>query len=215
MLPIHVGAGVVLLVAAFVALVVSKGGLTHRCAGRWFLVAMLLTVVSAAIFDLSNREFPAIPLLAGYLAATSWATVRKPPGSIDVWDKFTFAAIMVIALVLFFRGWSLDQPGRGAPPGMYFVFGAIALACATFDYINIRRGGHSGRLRILRHLWRMFAPLIMAVMSLLSQKSVVPEHLWGTLTHWSPVIFLLGLMVFWLLRVAVGGQLHPITSRRE
>jgi hypothetical protein len=66
----------------------------------------------------------------------------------------------------------------------------------------ILRGGISGAQRITRHLWRMCVALFIAAASLfLGQPNVFPASVRGSFILFVPEVAVLGLMIFWLIRV--------------
>jgi hypothetical protein len=85
---------------------------------------------------------------------------------------------------------------------MYFVFGSLALLFAAWDVRMLVRGGVSGGQRIGRHLWRMcFALLIAAASFFLGKQQHFPEALRGSWVVKAPVLLVVALMIYWLIRV--------------
>ena len=81
LIPLHVTAGVIAVVAGFVALYVLKGAQLHRKSGTIFVNAMLLMSLSGAVMAVGRAE-AAINIPAGlvtaYLVITALLTVRPP-----------------------------------------------------------------------------------------------------------------------------------------
>jgi hypothetical protein len=72
----------------------------------------------------------------------------------------------------------------------------------ALDLRMILRGGVFGAQRIARHLWRMcVALLITAASFFLGQQQVFPAPLRGSPFPFVPEITVLGLLIFWLVRV--------------
>jgi hypothetical protein len=112
---------------------------------------------------------------------------------------------VLVAIGRYGIGWQTMQleygTRNGVPAAMFYVFGSIALFAAMLDLVMLLRGGAYGKHRIARHIWRMCIPTILATMSVLSQKSVIPIALQGSALLWVPVLLLFTLMGYWLIRV--------------
>src|SRR5258707_14370814 len=81
LVPFHVPAGAIAVVAGFVALFVLKGGPLHRRSGMMFVYAMLVLTFSGLVMAI-GRAGSALNISAGtvtaYLVITSLITVRPP-----------------------------------------------------------------------------------------------------------------------------------------
>src|SRR5712671_3500497 len=98
LLPVHIIAASVALLAGAAALTVAKGGSLHRRSGMLFVYAIVAMCGSAVVLAVVNGQ--AVNVMAGlmtsYLAITAVTTVRPPaPGS-----RRRDLAMMVMALVL-------------------------------------------------------------------------------------------------------------------
>jgi uncharacterized membrane protein len=205
MLILHIGAGIIVLFCALIAICAGKGSTLHRAGGNLFFISMLAVSASAIYLDSVRDEIPVIGVLVLYLVATSWMTVKRQESTIGNFEKVAFFAIAIVAVGLYGIGWQAMQSGdgtrNGVPAAMFYVFGSVALCAALLDLVMLARGGVAGKHRIARHLWRMWVPTILATMSVLSQKSVIPEVLRGSPLLWVPVLLLLAAMIYWLVRV--------------
>jgi hypothetical protein len=145
-------------------------------------------------------------VLTFYLVTTGWLTVRQKEGQTGLFE----IALLLVALVhgascLIF-GWEAASSPTGLKAGYpavrYFVFGSVALFCATWDFRMLIRGGVSGAQRIARHLGRMWLALLIAALSFfLGQQQVFPEALRKTHLLNVPMVVITVLMIFWLIRV--------------
>src|ERR1700738_4607546 len=81
LVPVHVTAGAIAVVAGFVALYVLKGGTLHRRSGTIFVYAMFTMALTGAVMAV-GRVGSAMNVSAGfvtaYLVITSLMTVRPP-----------------------------------------------------------------------------------------------------------------------------------------
>ena len=89
----------------------------------------------------------------------------------------------------------------GQPTVLYIIFGAVALL-ATLGDLRMMARGIQGAHRIARHLWRMCIALFLAAISLfIGQAQVFPELLRNSGLLPIPVLLVLFLMFYWLVRV--------------
>jgi len=219
MLLIHIVSGAIALIAGMAALLLRKGSPPHRAAGHIFFPSMIVMAATGVYvaFLIPAVLAAAAGALTGYLTATGWLTVRRKENSTGriEWVAMLFAlaaaAGCLASGIQVARG-ELTELAAGAPipPTTYFVYGGVALLSAAFDLRVIRRGGLEGAQRIARHVWRMgFALFTAAASFFLGQPQVFPQIVRDTpFLLAAPVILIIGLTVFWLIRVllpAFGG----------
>jgi hypothetical protein len=205
---LHIGGGGVGLVSGAAALSFRKGGRAHRWAGTVFFVAMLtMAGVAAIVAPFTARPSNMVGgMFTAYLVVTAWATVRRRPGEVGVFEVGAFLlGLAAIAGGLALIGLAASDPARilGGQPvqALYLVVAVMGLA-AALDLKVILRGGVRGAQRIARHLWRMGLALSIASASFfIGQPRVFPAALRG-----SPLIIALAVaplvaMIFWLLKV--------------
>jgi uncharacterized membrane protein len=214
----HVSGGVVGLLSGATALLVPKGQRLHRIAGNVFFVSML---VASAIGACVSPFLPqpawgnvAMGVFVFYLVATSWVTIRRNEGSVG---SFEIGALLVVvgtagfAVMLGLRG----TRSATSSPGSIFLFATIAALAAAGDLRMILRGGVLGAQRIARHLWRMcFALLIGAISLFLGQPQLFSASVHKSGVLFVPEIAVLGLLIFWLVRVRfTSGLKHGAADR--
>ncbi len=215
-LVLHIGAGSVAIVSGYVAILARKGGRLHRRTGMIFALAMV-TLGCAAIFlalRIPQRGNVAGGLLAAYLVATGWMTVRREAGRTG---RFEIGALLlVLALAGAMAAFGLEAQASpthrldGYPPALYFTVVVVALLFAAGDLRMILRGGLTGVQRLSRHILRMgFAFFVAAGSFFLGQQKVMPAAF-----HGSPILLLLALaplalMLFWLVRIRLGPRRRP------
>jgi len=218
---LHVGAGCLAILAGAAAIGVRKGARLHRASGKAFVVAMLVMGTFATYLSIVRQPGTiAGGILAGYMVATAWMTVRRTEGSVGRFETLAmFVALGCVAIEYTFGMLASSSPGGrflGYPAGLFFVFGTIAALAAAGDLKMIRQGGVSGSARIARHLWRMCFALFLATGSFfLGQQKVMPAALRG-----SPLLVVLGLaplllMIFWLLRVRFSSAYGKSGGRKQ
>ena len=201
LVPFHVTAGVLAIVAGFVALYVLKGGTLHRRSGTIFVYAMLVMSLSGATMAI-GRESAAVNVPAGlvtaYLVITSLATVRPPSAGLRRLER----TAMVGAFVIGAAGLLIAITGgvRGPMAFPLGMFGIVALCAGVGDRRMIRAGGLTGAPRLRRHLWRMCTALFIAAGSFfLGPVRRIPEPLRLPALRLIPLVVLVT-MAYWLWR---------------
>ena len=211
-LVLHVGSGIIAIVAGYGAVSAPKGERLHRLFGKVFVVSMLLVSLAGAALAAAIHQPNNIAggILVAYLVATAWVTVQRGAGEIGRFEKF--AALVPIGVAVLFLLWgteALMSGGRlyGYAAPLYFAIVPVGALFALLDIKMIRQGGLRGAARITRHVWRMcFAFLFAAVNVFIGQQKVMPVWM-----HGSPVLLALGLaplgfMLFWMVRVRFGNR---------
>lgn len=211
MFAFHITMGTLALLSGAAALVFKKGGGLHRHSGKVFvitMIAMSLTGIYLAFLKPALLSV-IVGLLTFYLVASSWITVWRKPGQTGYIEIAALIVVLATAIGGFLLGAQAanselgytDIDGFKIPPGIYYFFASVAAFCAALDIQLIMKKGVSGKHRVARHLWRMcFALYIAAASIFLGNPQVFPESIRGTLVLSMPVIIVLLLMIYWLLR---------------
>ncbi|MQA88611.1 MAG: hypothetical protein GEU90_00035 [Gemmatimonas sp.] len=218
---IHIGAGAAAIVLGFVALFAAKGARLHRTSGRFFVFAMVVMGLSAAVMAAlaGIQTSIASGLLVTYLVITALTTVRSPtPGVrwLEIGGMFVALLVGVGYFVLAARTLAEGEFVRdGAPVPILFLFGTVALSASAGDFRVLRSGGIRGKLRVARHLWRMcFALFITSASFFLGQVDEIPEALRIPPLLAIPALLPLPLMFYWLHRVRRRGVVpSPVAAR--
>jgi hypothetical protein len=213
---LHVGGGMVGLVAGWIALFAAKGSRLHRASGNVFFIAMIVMAVFA---DYLALVMPGqlvnffIGTFAFYLIATAWLTVQRPEGVIGLPEKIAFVVILTLCVpfsILSFQlltGMPPMLPGPVPYEGPVLIalygFTAVILIATISDARVLIGGGISGAPRIARHLWRMCVGLTLATGSAFtngfSRFLPGPHHV--PRAFFLPQLVPLALLVFWIVRV--------------
>lgn len=213
---LHIGGGMLALVAGTVAAAAPKGGRLHRRFGGIFFAAMVVMALSAiALAAILPGQL--INIFIGiftlYLTGTAWLAVRRKPGTAGAADwiaalaGIAISAPFVIIAVQLAAGMKLFFTSaiefKGPVLIALYVFTAILVIAAASDVAVVLRHGIAGRARIARHLWRMCLSLGLAYGSgftnglarLLPGPYHVPPAFF--LPQLAPVL----LLVYWMVRV--------------
>jgi uncharacterized membrane protein len=220
LIPFHIAAGGVALIAGAIALVARKGGRSHGRIGGWFFFAMLAMAGTGSIiaFAKPERGTAMIGILTCYLVATSWMAARRRDGRAGWSEIAGLAVAMACAAALLTIGLlGLREPdGRLdiLPAPVHFPFAALALLAAALDLNFILRGEISGVQRTGRHLWRMCAAFLIAAMSFfMGQQRSMPILIQGSPLLYLPPLGVLASMVFWIFRARFSRTFLWVTPR--
>ncbi len=219
LLPLHITAGSLAIVAGGVALYAAKGGKIHRQSGVIFVCAMLAMTISAVIIGAlgGHRVNTSQGALTCYLVASGYAAVNAKAREM----RWVAVAGMAFALCIgaydmMLGAEAMARPRRtidGVPGPMMFMFGGIAFMAAVGDFRFMRGASLPPRYRIGRHLWRMCLGLWIATASFfLGQAKFIPEPLRITPLLAVPVLLVFGAMIYWIVRVSIRHK--PWVSRQ-
>ena len=207
-LALHIGGGCVGIASGSAALLLRKGGQAHRLAGNVFFVAMLvMSVIGAVVSPMLPAPANSVGgLFALYLVLTGWLSVRRPAGVVGLTEVGAFfLAVGTVGGGVYFGMQAVMSPTGlvdGLPPWPPFILAGLAALAGALDVRVIWRGGVAGGQRLARHLWRLCAALLVADASLfLGQPKVFPPALRGSPIMFAPELFVIGMLIFWLVRV--------------
>jgi hypothetical protein len=210
LLPLHIAAGSVAIVAGFVAIVALKGARLHRKSGMVFVYAMLVLSLTGAIIAAlkGGRISAAQGVLTFYLVTTALLTVRhrvRQSPWIDTGAMLLALTVGLYEASLAFE--ALNSPKRsldGVPVGMIFLFATVGLSAALGDVRMLLGRRLEGAPRIARHLWRMcFALFIASGSFFLGQAKVIPTPIRIYPLLAIPALLPLVLMLYWLARLSL------------
>jgi uncharacterized membrane protein len=207
---IHISSATVGLLSGFMAMAFRKGSRWHGAAGTVFLVSMISMSLSgayAAEFIKPIKANLIAALLTFYLVSTGWWAAKRRDPKPGRFDLGALLFIFVIGASGLAYGFEAANSATGTkdhmPAVIYFVFGTVALLCATSDVRMFIRGSLSGGHRIARHLWRMCLALLIATASFYpGQAKLFSASIRTTNLLYVPHVLLIGSMLFWLVRVS-------------
>lgn len=208
LIPIHIAAGAIALLAGAAALWMRKGSPRHAWIGSWFFASMLVMAGTGAVVALSipERGTATVGILTCYLVATSWRAARRRDGIAG----FIEVAGLLVALICATAFLTIGVLGLREPDGkldrlpapVHFPFAALAALAVALDLNFILRRKISGVQRIARHLWRMSTALLIAAFSFfLGQQRSMPDFVQGSPFLYLPPLAVLTAMIFWICRI--------------
>jgi uncharacterized membrane protein len=208
MVPIHILAGLIALLAGTVALYALKGAPLHRKSGLVFVAAMLVmsgTGALMAVFVEPDGVNVVAGLLTFYLVCTALLTVRPFEQAREVLQGLMVAGF-VLGLFAFGLGFeamtSPDGLVNGIPAPPLFMFGVVGVVGGLLDARLLRAGSIRGTHRLARHVWRMgFAFFIATASFFFGQAQVFPEAIRRSGVLAVPVLIVFLAVTYWLLRL--------------
>ena len=205
LLAVHVAAGSVALLTAFVALVTAKGGVMHVRAGRVYAIGMTLIFLTAVPLALLGADvfLLLIAFFSMYLVFAGWRFARNRSRRPQPVDWVAVAILGLTGLAMWGYAIALAVGGDGQWVTM-LIFGSIAVALSVADGLFFQRGlsrerRPAGYLRIQRHLTNMMAGTIATVTAVLVV-NVSMNPVW--LPWILPTIIITPLIVWWNVRTA-------------
>jgi uncharacterized membrane protein len=222
--PLHVLAGVLGILSGTVALSAVKGSRLHRGSGKVFVYAMLALSSTGALIAALQPRVVAVNVIAGsltfYLVLTALLAVRRPVLQFHWTDGAAMLMALMIGLAAIKFGVdAAASPRRGerllAAPSFLFSFVALLAAVGDARLLLGRRLQGAGRLA--RHLWRMCFAFFIAVASFfLGPPQRLPPLLRGSPLLPIPVLAVLLILVYWLVRLKLGrGPVVGLTRTPE
>jgi hypothetical protein len=185
-----------------------KGARLHRLFGTIFFLSILTMSLMGAYLAvlIPQRATAVVGLFTFYFVATAWMTVKRRAGTTGAFEvaacMFAFGAAALLLVWGIMAATSPTGELDDIPPTPYWIAASFAAFVAVLDLKVLLQGGITGAHRIARHLWRMCFALFFACSNFfLGQQKVMPVSIRGSKFLYVPEIIVLGLMVFWLLRV--------------
>jgi hypothetical protein len=217
----HISAGGIALLSGAAALLFRKGQRSHRRAGNVFFVSMLnMSAIGACVAPLLPQRASVVPgIFTFYLVATAWLTVRRQAGRVGRLEIGALIVALGAAAVGVMFGLRAARSPTGLldaePPLTYYVWACFAALAAAADLRMIVRGGVFGSQRIVRHLWRMCAAMLIATLSFfLGQQQVFPPSVRASPLLFVPEIAVVGFLLFWLVRVRFTNRFKAVATAR-
>jgi uncharacterized membrane protein len=214
----HIYAGAIALLAGYSVIVAKKGQMAHKYLGRVYVVAMLALGLTGTYIAII-REIP-LSMLNGlvlcYFVLSSINTIWQAPKQTNAYDKLLFTFVILITIGFGWYSYLITQIESKELGGFgieaYIVFGSVMALCCIGDYRYLIRGGLSGNGRLVRHLWRMFFPLLMSTAAFfLGQAKHLPESIQRIELLLLPVVLVVLTTIYWITKM----QLKQIKTKAK
>lgn len=216
LLPVHIAAGIIALLAGYLALAATKGAPWHRRAGMVFVYAMVTMSLSGALMEALTKSLTSVNVVAGlltfYFVATALRTVRPKPQVLSWIDSAGVVLAVGVSALAFVAGVEMARRGRPeAAPS--FIFGIVGLLAAVGDTRMIRAAGIQGSFRLRRHLWRMcFAMWVAAASFFWGPPNRVPELIRIPALQAMAVLTPIAAMLYWRWKLRTRKSLRGVVS---
>ena len=199
LLPIHILAGTIALLAAAFAICSEKGKKIHITAGRtyyWGMAGIFLTALPMSIIS-SNIFLFLIAFFSFYLAFAGrrFAQNRKGIASIVDWIAVGLMIAAGLGMWVLAVFYSIENNSQYIT---LTVFGFIAIALGYTDYKTYKRQEATGKKRIARHLSNMMGGTI-AVVTAVLVVNVNMEPQW--LPWVLPTLLITPVIIYWNWKV--------------
>ena len=195
LLPIHILAGTIALLAAVFAICSEKGKKIHINAGRtyyWGMAGIFLTALPMSIIT-SNIFLFLIAFFSFYLAFAGRRFAQNRKGIASIVDWIAVGLMIAAGLGM----WVLAVFYYIEINSQYItltIFGFIAIALGYTDYKTYKQQEATGNKRIARHLTNMLAGTI-AVVTAVLVVNIDMEPQW--LPWILPTVILVPLIIWW------------------
>ena len=217
---LHIGGGMLALVAGTIAVFARKGGRLHRRAGTLFFVSILVMAAFAAYLavvmpgQLVNLFIAAF---VTYLVTTAWLAARHRDGEAGLGEKIALLVAICLcapfAILSFQLAFGLPPlfksavPFKGAVLIAIYSFTIVLLIAVLGDAKVVFGGGIMGTARVARHLWRMCLGLTLATGSAFTNgfARFLPGPYHVPLAFFLPQFVPLILLIYWMIRVRFTG----------
>lgn len=214
----HICAGAIALLAGYSVIVAKKGQMAHKYLGRVYVLAMLALGLTGTYIAII-REIP-LSMLNGlvlcYFVLSSINTIWQAPKQTNAYDKLLFTFVILITIGFGWYSYLITQIESKELGGFgieaYIVFGSVMVLCCFGDCRFLIRGGLSGNSRLVRHLWRMFFPLLMSTAAFfLGQAKHLPESVQRIELLLLPVVLVVLTTIYWITKM----QLKQIKTKAK
>ena len=204
LLPIHIIAGSVALIAAFLALLVAKGKKIHILAGRAYFLGMVVIFLTAIPMSIikNNIFLFFIAIFSFYMAFSGIRFARNRRGIASFLDWFAVALMILSGISMWVLAVDLFL-GNDSRYITLIVYGSIAIFLGYTDFKAYKNKSATGKGRIARHLTNMMAGTIAVITAVLvTNINIEPAWIWWIL----PTVIIAPAIVWWNRRVLGGNN---------
>lgn len=219
---LHILTGTVALISGALSFAVTKGSNLHKKFGLAFVLSMIVMTISGALLAFLATE--KLNMVAGlvtfYLVVTAYLTVHPPKNNALIIHSIFMTLGFAIGVYAIYTGLTALNNGLssidGNPVQAIIVFGAISLLAAALDIRVIAKGRLKHKWQLVRHVWRIgFAMLIATASFFLGQSQVIPDAMRNIYTLAGPVLLVLCLTAYWVIRVSIWGLKKRTTAQTQ
>ncbi len=219
---LHILTGTVALISGALSFAVKKGSNSHKKFGLTFVLSMIVMAMSGAFLAFLATE--KLNMVAGlvtfYLVVTAYLTVHPPKNKAMIVHSIFMALGFTTGVYALYTGLTALNNGLssidGNPVQAIIVFGSISLLAAILDIRVIAKGRLKHKWQLVRHVWRIgFAMLIATASFFLGQSQFIPEAMRNIYTLAGPVVLVLCLTAYWVIRVSIWGLEKRMSAQTQ
>ena len=209
---LHILTGTIALMSGAISFLVKKGGKLHRKSGLAFVFSMVVMTLSGALLAFLSGE--KLNMVAGlvtfYLVVTAYLSVNHPKARARLTHSVFMTVGFVVGAYAIYIGLTAINNGLtsidGNPVQVLLIFGAISCLAAASDIRLLLKKRLMHKSQLVRHIWRIgLAMFIAAASFFLGQAQVFPEAMRHIAILAGPVLLVLCLTLYWVIRVSIWG----------
>ena len=201
LLPIHILAGTIALIGAALAVSSEKGKKLHILSGKTYFLSMVAIFLTAIPMSILNSDiFFLIAIFSFYLAFAGMRFAKNRKGIATIGDWITVGLMLFSGVGM----WTLATIYFINDDSQYatlIVFGLLALALGSADFISYKNQTATGKERISRHLTNMMGGTIAVITAVLVVNvNIEPVWIWWVL----PTALITPVISWWNVKVLRG-----------
>ena len=198
LLPIHILAGTIALIGAALAVSSEKGKKLHILSGKTYFLSMVAIFLTAIPMSILNSDiFFLIAIFSFYLAFAGMRFAKNRKGIATIGDWITVGLMLFSGVGM----WTLATIYFINDDSQYatlIVFGLLALALGSADFISNKNQTATGKERISRHLTNMMGGTIAVITAVLVVNvNIEPVWIWWVL----PTALITPVISWWNVKV--------------
>jgi|TARA_B100001964_G_scaffold209963_1_gene243892 hypothetical protein len=198
LLPIHILAGTIALIGAALAVSSEKGKKLHILSGKTYFLSMVAIFLTAIPMSILNSDiFFLIAIFSFYLAFAGMRFAKNRKGIATIGDWITVGLMLFSGVGM----WTLATIYFINDDSQYatlIVFGLLALALGSADFISYKNQTATGKERISRHLTNMMGGTIAVITAVLVVNvNIEPVWIWWVL----PTALITPVISWWNVKV--------------
>ncbi len=208
LLALHVAAGAVALITAFLSTLskwIDLSHLWHVRVGRtffWSMNVVALTAVPMTYFHPNTFLF-LVALFSFYLAVAGWRYAKNRKGTPTRLDWISAISMLLVSVGMIGYAVTLYVQGRTGGSITLAVFGIIGGLLSFFDLKRLRSGGVKGTRRIAAHLTMMLSATIAALTAFLVNVVTLSP---GFIVWLLPTVVITPVIIIWNRQLFAGKQ---------
>lgn len=206
LLALHIIAGSISVLAAFVATLTKIRNVNHKWhvySGQVFFWGMLVIFLTAIAMSFLNSNIPlfAIAIFSFYMALSGFRYAKNRKAVPSTQDYVYSLTMLVVGVAMIVYGAIMFRQSEGLTV-ILIIFGAIGGWAGWEDFSALRKGGLKGKERIAQHLNRMLGGTIATITAVVVTNFSFPAAPW--LLWLAPTFLITPIIVIWTRKIRAG-----------